>query len=250
MTRLTPDYKPPASAFHRRVILVTGAGDGIGKAVSMALAAHGAQLILLGRTQSKLEKTYDDIVAADHAEPAIWPMDFARAEWPEYMAVGEGIAKDFGRLDGLLHNAGMLGDRSPIEHYSARTWQTTLQVNLTAPFMLTRACLPLLKTSEDASVLFTSSGVGHEGRAYWGAYAASKAGIENLAETLADETETNTSIRVNTINPGPVRTAMRAEAYPAEDRDRLVRPEEITTPYLFLLGPASAGISGEHFDVQ
>jgi len=249
MTLQIPDYQPEADALAGRVVLVTGAGDGIGKAVSLAFARHGAQLILLGRTQSKLEQTYDELMAAGGRQPAIWPMDFASAQWPEFMAVGEGIANDFGRLDGMLHNAGVLGDRSPIEHYATKTWQKTLQVNLTAPFMLTRACLPLLKESADASVLFTSSGVGHRGRAYWGAYAVSKAGVENLAETLADETETNTAIRVNTINPGPVRTAMRAAAYPAEDRDSLRKPEDITTPYLFLLGPASKGISGQHFDI-
>lgn len=249
MTLQIPDYQAETNALAGRVVLVTGAGDGIGKAVSLALARHGAQLILLGRTQSKLEQTYDELMAAGGRQPAIWPMDFASAQWPEFMAVGEGIANDFGRLDGLLHNAGVLGDRSPIEHYATKTWQKTLQVNLTAPFMLTRACLPLLKESADASVLFTSSGVGHHGRAYWGAYAVSKAGVENLAETLADETETNTAIRVNTINPGPVRTAMRAAAYPAEDRDSLRKPEDITTPYLYLLGPASKGISGQHFDI-
>ncbi len=250
MTHRIADYRPAADELRGRVILVTGAGDGIGKAVCLSLAAHGAQLVLLGRTQSKLEGTYDEIAAAGHAEPAICPLDLGKAEWPACMAVGEGIERDFGRLDGLLHNAGILGDRSPIEHYSTRTWQHTLQVNVTAPFMLTRACLPLLKQSRDASIVFTSSGVGHKGRAYWGAYAVSKAGLENLAETLADETEVNTAIRVNTINPGPVRTAMRAQAYPAEDRDRLLRPEDITAPYLYLLGPAGKGTSGRHFDIQ
>lgn len=250
MSRRIPDFAPAADELKGRVILVTGAGDGIGKAVSLALSDHGAQLILLGRTQRKLENTYDEIVGAGHAEPAICPLDLARAQWPEFMAIGEGIAQDFGRLDGLLHNAGILGDRSPIEHYSVSTWENTLKVNLTAAFMLTRACLPLLKQAGEASVLFTSSGVGHSGRAYWGAYAASKAGLENLAETLADETETNTGIRVNTINPGPVRTAMRNAAYPAEDRDTLVKPEAITAPYIYLLGPASKGVSGKHFDIQ
>ncbi len=250
MNHSVPEFEPAENELKDRVILVTGAGDGIGRAVARELAHHGASLVLLGRTQGKLEQTYDDIMASKAPEPAICPLDLAKAEWPDYMAIGEGIANDFGRLDGILHNAGMLGDRSPIEHHSISAWQKTLQVNLTAPFMLTRACLPLLKQSPDASVIFTSSGVGHKGRAYWGAYAVSKAGLENLAETLADELEVNTRIRVNTINPGPVRTAMRAAAYPAEDREELLSPADISRAYLYLLGPASVGISGRHFDIQ
>lgn len=250
MSNAVPEFKPQAGALRERVILVTGAGDGIGKAVALALAEYGAQLILLGRTQSKLEQVYDQITAAGQPQPAICPLDLARAEWPEFMAVGEGIAQDFGRLDGLLHNAAILGDRSAIEHHSISGWEQTLRVNLSAPFMLTRACLPLLKQSPDASVVFTSSGVGHRGRAYWGAYAVSKAGLENLTETLADETEANTHIRVNSINPGPVRTAMRAQAFPAEDRDKLVSAEDISNAYLYLLGPASRDVSGQHFDIQ
>lgn len=250
MSQPLPDFEIADNVLADRVILVTGAGGGIGKEVALTLAGYGAQLILLGRTQSKLEKIYDLIVAAGNAEPAICPLDLGKAEWPEFMAIGEGIAKDFGRLDGLLHNAAILGDRSAVEHYSVTVWERTLRINLTAPFMLTRACMPLLKQADDASVVFTSSGVGHRGRAYWGAYAASKAGLENLAETLADETEVNTRIRVNTINPGPVRTAMRLAAYPAEDRDKLTAPRDVTRPYLFLLGPASKGITGKHFDIQ
>lgn len=250
MNQTFPDFDLKENELAGRVILVTGAGSGIGHEVSLALARYGAQLILLGRTQSKLEQTYDAIMAEGRAEPSLCPVDLGKAEWPDFMAIGEGIAQDFGRLDGLLHNAAILGDRSAIEHYSVSTWQKTLRINLTAPFMLTRACMPVLKQSEDASVVFTSSGVGHRGKAYWGAYAVSKAGLENLAETLADETEVNTRIRVNTINPGPVRTAMRLAAYPAEDRSKLVSADEITEPYVYLLGPASKALSGQHLDIQ
>lgn len=250
MIQKVPEFKLADNELIDRVILVTGAGDGIGRAVAVSLAQHGAQLILMGKTQSKLESLYDEIVAAGHTAPAICPVDFGKAEWVDFMAIGEGIQQDFGRLDGLLHNAGILGDRSAIEHYSTSVWQRTLRVNLTAPFMLTRACMPVLKQSDDASVVFTSSGVGHRGRAYWGAYAVSKAALENLAETLADETETNTNVRVNTINPGPVRTAMRLAAYPAEDREKLLSPAAVTRPYLYLLGPASKGVSGKHYDIQ
>ncbi|HUO83344.1 MAG TPA: YciK family oxidoreductase [Gammaproteobacteria bacterium] len=233
-----------------RVILVTGAGDGIGRAVAAACAARRATVVLLGRTVTKLESLYDEIVAAGSPRPAIQPLDLARATWDDYLEVAEALDAQYGRLDGLLHNAAILGDMSPIEHYDVEVWQRVLHVNLTAPFALTRACLPVLKRSADASVVFTSSSVGRKGRAYWGAYAASKAGIESLSEVLADETGENTRIRVNSINPGRTRTAMRRLAYPFEDRGRLARPEEIVAPYLYLLGPESRGITGQRFDCQ
>jgi NAD(P)-dependent dehydrogenase (short-subunit alcohol dehydrogenase family) len=143
-----------------------------------------------------------------------------------------------------------LGERSPIEHHEIHIWQQVLQVNLTAPFMLTKACLELLYKSPDASVVFTSSGVGRKARAYWGAYSVSKYGVEALALTLADETEFRKTLRVNTLNPGPVRTEMRRKAFPAEDRDKLAAPEDILGTYLYLLGPDSKGQTGKQFDAQ
>jgi NAD(P)-dependent dehydrogenase (short-subunit alcohol dehydrogenase family) len=153
------------------------------------------------------------------------------------------------RLDGLLHNAAILGDRSPIEHYDIGLWQRVMQVNVTAPFILTRCFLSLLRHSKDASIVFTTSGVGHRGRAYWGAYAASKFAIEGMSQVLADELE-NTSIRVNCINPGRTRTRMRAHAYPAEDPKTVPLPESLTGPYLYLLGPDSVGVTGQRIECQ
>ncbi len=243
-------HRPAADEMKDRVILVTGAGDGIGRAVALALAAHGATLILSGRTTRKLEQTYDAIVAAGGAKPSIAPLNFEKALAQDYDAVADGIEKEYGRLDGLLHNAAMLGQLSPIEHYDVPTWYRVLHVNLTAAFALTQVCFPLLRKSPDASVLFTSSTVGRKGRALWGAYAVSKFGVEGLMQVLADETRSAGKIRVNSINPGPTRTNLRVQAYPAEDRSHMPEPAAIVTAYLFLLGPASRGISGQAFSAQ
>ena len=242
------DYRPARDALAGRVILVTGATAGIGRAVARALAAHGATLLLHGRSAKKLEELYRDL-APIGPEPAVAELDFERAQGPEYQALTEEIEKRYGRLDGLLHNAGVLGDLSPIEHYDIGVWQRVLLVNLTAPFILTRCLLPLLRKSADASVLFTTSGVGNRGRAFWGAYAVSKFGTEGLAQVLADELE-STPIRVNSINPGATRTGMRARAYPAENPETLPAPDALTLPYLYLLGPAARGVRGQRIDAQ
>lgn len=245
-----PAYSPAPDLLRERIILVTGASDGIGRAVAKACAAHGATVILHGRTVSKLEKVYDDIIASGYPQPAIFPLDLASATWPEYAAMADAIGEKYGRLDGLVHNAGMLGKRMMLAQYDPALWQQVLLVNLTAPFLITRACLPLLECSADASVVFVSSGVGRRARAFWGAYAVSKFGLEGLMQVLADETETRGRIRANSLNPGPARTAMRLAAYPAEDRSKLKTPEELVAPFLYLLGPDSRGVTGKRFDAQ
>jgi NAD(P)-dependent dehydrogenase (short-subunit alcohol dehydrogenase family) len=241
-------YRPSPEAFAGRVVLVTGATAGIGRAVATALARHGATVLLHGRNEKALQALYDELRALG-PEPAVALLDLERAQGPDYQTLTTAIESRYGRLDGLLHNAAILGDRSPIEHYDIGLWQRVVHVNLTAPFILTRCLLPLLRKSRDASMLFTTSSVGHVGRAYWGAYAVSKFGVEGLAQVLADELE-NTSIRVNAINPGRTRTRMRARAYPAEDPATLPAPESVTLPYLYLLGPDSRGVSGQRVDVQ
>lgn len=243
-------YTPEPDVLRGRVILVTGAGQGIGRAASLAFATHGATVVLVSRTQARLEKVYDEIKAAGGPEPAIAVMDFRKAGGPEYESLAEQIESTYGRLDGLLHNAGILGQRAPIEHYDVGTWHEVLHINLTVPFVLTRALLPMLRKSEDASVVFTSSSVGRRGRAYWGAYAVSKFGIEGLSQVLADETDSSGHIRVNCINPGGTRTAMRRAAYPGEDPASVPEPAELMSTYLFLLGPASRGVTGGTFDCQ
>jgi len=233
-----------------RVILVTGAGAGIGRALAKATANLGATVILLGRTVSRLESLYDEICAAGGQSPAIFPLNLERAGGEDYDRLSGAIEEQWGRLDGLVQNAGLLGGRTPIEHHDVGEWQRVLHVNLTAPFILCRCLLPLMLKSADASVVFTSSGVGRRGKAYWGAYAVSKFGIEGLNQVLADELEKKENIRVNAVNPGPTRTSMRAAAYPAEDPGQLKSPEEILGPYLYLLGPDSRGVSGQSFDAQ
>lgn len=244
------DYQPATDSLKDRIILITGAGDGIGRSVAVAAARHGATVILTGRTVRKLEATYDLITQANGPRPAIHPLDMASATLADYQAFAAAIGQEYGRLDGLLHNAGILGTRTPLAEYDAMEWQMVLQVNLHAGFLLTQACLPVLKQSPDASVIFTSSGVGRKARAYWGAYAVSKSATEGLMQVWADELENTSKIRVNSINPGPTRTRMRLKAFPAEDRTQLKTPDEITGTYLYLLGSESKDINGQQFDAQ
>jgi NAD(P)-dependent dehydrogenase (short-subunit alcohol dehydrogenase family) len=244
------DYQAPSDLLAGRVILVTGAGDGIGRAAALAYARHGATVVLLGRTVRKLEQVYDEIQAAGGAEPAITPLDLSKATLPQYDEIAGAIASEFGRLDGLLHNAADLGTLTPLELYDLEVWSRTLQVNLHAPFLLTRACLDLLKKSADASVVFTSADVGRHSRAYWGAYAVSQFAIEGLMQTWAAELRDTTPIRMNSLNPGAVQTHMRRRAYPGENPSQLKKPEEIMAAYLYLMGPDSRGATGQAFDAQ
>jgi NAD(P)-dependent dehydrogenase (short-subunit alcohol dehydrogenase family) len=243
-------YQPAADVLKDRVILITGASDGIGKAVALAAAARGAQVILHGRKVRSLESVYDTIIGAGGARPSILPLDFEKAGPAEYDSLVAALEKEFGRLDGLVHNAGMLGERAPIEHYDVAKWMRTMHVNVNAPFILTRCCLPLLRAAPDPSILFTSSGVVPRPRAYWGAYLVSKWASDGLMHMLADELEAKPTVRVNSVNPGKVKTNMRLQAYPAEDRSLLAEPETIVATYLYLLGPDSRGVSGKTFDCQ
>lgn len=244
------EYQAGPGLLTERVILVTGAGAGIGRALAKAAAGLGATVILLGRRVRPLESVYDEICAAGGPTPAIFPLNLERAAGEDYDRLSGAIEAQWGRLDGLVQNAGILGSRTPIEHHDVGEWQRVLHVNLTAPFILCRCLLPLLLKSQDASVVFTSSGVGRRGKAYWGAYAVSKFGVEGLSQVLADELANKPAIRINAVNPGPTRTSMRAAAYPAEDPQKLKTPEEILGVYLYLLGPASRGVTGRSFDAQ
>jgi NAD(P)-dependent dehydrogenase (short-subunit alcohol dehydrogenase family) len=240
-------YQPDNRLLAERNILVTGAGSGIGQAVAKAFAAHGATIILLGRENRRLEETYDAIENAGGPIPAIIPFDLHKAPAGDYYALGETLHNEFGTLHGLVHCAAQLSLLSRIDDYDVETWNKVIQVNLTAPFILTQACLPLLRRAQDASIIFTSDRVGRKGKAYWGAYAVSKSGIEGLMETLADELE-NSPIRVNTIAPGPTQTSLRAWAYPGEDPNTLPKPESRVAEYLYLAGPDSIGVTGQRFD--
>lgn len=245
------DYQAPADLLRDRIIMVTGAGSGIGRAAAMSYAAHGATVILVGRTVEKLEEVYDEIEAAGYPQAAIAPMNFEGAAVKEYDELAMTIEQNFGRLDGLLHNAGILGARSPVELYDPETWNRVMQVNATAPFLMSRALIPLLRKSSDASVIFTSSGVGRQARAYWGAYAVSKFAVEGLSQLLADELDDeHHNIRVNSLNPGATRTGMRMLAYPAEDPNKNPAPEALMPVYLYLMGKDSRELNGQQIDAQ
>ena len=246
----TKTYSYADDLLRDRIILVTGASDGIGKALALECARLGAQVILHGRSVPKLEAVYDQITAIEGAaRPSIAVLDLAAANAESYTTLAQSIDDEFGRLDGLVQNASILGERYALEQYDAVLFQRVMHVNVTAAFALTQVLMPLLQKSEDASVIFTSSGVGRKGKAFWGAYAVSKFATEGLSEVLADETK-HTFIRVNCINPGATRTGMRLAAYPAEDRDLLKTPEDILPTYIYLLGADSKGVTGESIDAQ
>jgi NAD(P)-dependent dehydrogenase (short-subunit alcohol dehydrogenase family) len=243
-------YQAAPDLLDGRIILITGASDGIGKALAIRAAELGAQVILHGRNTKKLEAVYDQVAAIDGApRPSIAVLDLAMADGDAYNALVDSIAQEFGQLDGLVHNASMLGKRLSIEQYEPAEWQQVMHVNLTAAFVLTQMLLPMLKKSADPSVVFTSSGVGRVGKAFWGAYAVSKFGTEALSQILANE-HPHSPARFNCINPGPVRTGMRKAAYPAEDSETLKTPDDILPTYLYLLGPDSRGVSGQSLDCQ
>ncbi len=244
------EYKAPENLLQDRIILVTGAGSGIGRAAACAYAAQGATVILVGRTLEKLEQVYDEIEAAGHPQPAIVPLNLESASEHEYLELANTLEQEFGRLDGLLHNASLLGLRTPMESYDPVVWNQVMQVNVNAGFMLTQALIPLLNESENASIIFTTSGVGRKGKAFWGAYAVSKFATEGMAQVLAQELENTSNIRVNCINPGATRTQMRANAYPAENPQANPVPEDIMPLYLYLMGPDSKTVNGQSLDAQ
>lgn len=243
------DYQIAANNLKDRVILVTGAGDGIGREAAIQYAAHGATVLLLGRTVAKLEAVYDQIERNGNKQAVIIPLDLMGATKQHYLEMASTIQQQFGRLDGVLHNAGLLGALSPLEHIEEATFDDVMQVNVKAQLLLTQAILPLIKQSPDGRIIFTSSTVGHNGRAFWGTYAISKFATEGMMQVLADELS-DTSVNVNAINPGGTRTGMRAQAFPAEDARLLKTPQDIMPLYLYLMGPESRHVSGQCIDAQ
>ncbi|HLR17127.1 MAG TPA: YciK family oxidoreductase [Alcanivoracaceae bacterium] len=243
-------YECPDNALQGKVILVTGAGDGIGRAAALTFAEHGATVILLGRTPEKLERVYDEIERRGGPQPAIVPMNLAVVTPDQCLELSNMLGAAFPQLDGILHNASSLGNITPIENYDEGTWDTVMQVNVNAGFYLTRALMPMLRASNDARIVFTSSSVGRKGRAFWGAYAVSKFATEGLMQVLADELENTGNITVHSINPGGTRTDMRAQAYPGEDPLTRKTPEEIMPAYLYLFGPEGAKHTGLAIDAQ
>lgn len=244
------NYQASANSLKDRIILVTGAGDGIGKAAAIAYAQAGATLILAGRTVEKLEQVYDQIIAGGGIEPIIYPVDFEGATEDDFNELANQCDHQFGRLDGLLLNAGILGQRTPLSNYREDVWTKVIQVNVTSQHLIAKALMPILEASDNASVIFTTSGVGRVGRAYWGAYAVSKFAVEGMVQTWAAETEGLNFVRINCINPGATSTHMRATAFPAENPESIASPEEIMPAYLYLMSSESIDVNGQSIDAQ
>lgn len=245
------DYQAPSQLLAGKTILVTGAGDGIGKAAALAYAEQGATVILLGRTTKKLEAVYDTIETKGYPQAAIVPLNLDGASEHEYLELANTLKAEFGQLDGLLHNASLLGERCDIQHYDVQLFEQVMRVNVTSQLLLTQALMPLLEKSPQASIIFTSSGVGRTAKAKWGAYAVSKFATEAMMQLFANElVESHPNIRANAINPGATRTAMRAAAYPNEAPESLPRADEIMPLYLYLMGKDSLTINGQSLNAQ
>jgi len=244
------EYLAPPDLLRDKVILITGAGGGLGRALALACARCGAQVILSGRQKLKLDRIYDAIVARGGPTPALAPLDLATATAAQYDELATVIEREFGRLDGLVHAAALLGDRTPLEQYDVPTWCKVLHVDLTAPFILTQVLMPVMRKADTASVIFVSSSVARRPKAYWGAYAVAKAGLESLSAMLALEVESQGKLRINSVNPGSMRTAMRAAAYPAENPQQVTDPASVTGTFLYLLGPDGRAVNGQHFEAQ
>jgi NAD(P)-dependent dehydrogenase (short-subunit alcohol dehydrogenase family) len=243
-------FTPESGLLAGRVILITGAGSGLGRALAVECARSGATVILSGRNGAKLERVYDEIETMGAPQPAIAILDLAVATAVDYDHLAKTVDGEFGKLDGLVHAAGLLGDRTPLEQYDVPTWCKVLHVNLTAPFILTQVLLPTLRKSADASVIFVSSGVVNNQRPFWGAYAVAKTGLESVRSMLSQELDGEPNIRVNSVNPGRMRTAMRAAAYPAEDPNTVPTPVSVSGAFLYLLSARSRGIDGEYIEAQ
>jgi NAD(P)-dependent dehydrogenase (short-subunit alcohol dehydrogenase family) len=242
-------YIPKERYLDKKTILVTGAGDGIGKQAALHYGKYGATVILLGKTVAKLESVYDEIINNGGNEPAIVPLDLQGATAKHYRDMANTISDQFGYLDGLLHNASVLGHLGPFAQISEQDWQNVFQVNVTSQFLMTQALLPALKKAPNSSVIFTTSSVGLKGRAYWGPYSVSKFATQGMMQILADEYE-NSQIRFNSINPGGTKTAMRAKAFPAENAENLKTPEEIMSLYLYLMDNETSRETGQTFEAQ
>ncbi|WP_158969032.1 YciK family oxidoreductase [Paraglaciecola sp. L3A3] len=243
------NYLPKEHYLDKKITLITGAGDGIGKQVALEYAKYGATVILLGKTVKKLEKVYDQIIAAGGNEPAIVPLDLKGATAQHYKDMASTIVDQFGHLDGLVHNASFVGHLGPFSQVSEADWHAVFQVNIHSQFLMTQALLPVLKKANQASVVFTTSSLGLKGKAYWGPYSISKFATQGMMQVLADEYE-NSNIRFNCINPGPTRTNMRTVAFPGEDASKLKTPAEVMTPYIYLMDNFTSKDNGQTFHAQ
>ena len=243
------DYVITPQILANKTILVTGAGSGIGRQAALTYAELGATVIILGKTVAKLESVYDEILAKGYPEPAIVPLDLKGATKQNYIDLAATIENQFGKLDGALLNASMLGELTPFSQIHQQIWQDVMQVNVNAQFMLSQALLPSLLKADNASLVFTTSGVGNKGKAYWGAYSVSKFATEGLMQVIADEYDSSV-LRTNAINPGATNTNMRSSAYPAENKASIAMPEDIMPLYVYLMSNDSKAVNGQRLNAQ
>ena len=244
-------YQAPNQLLKDKIILVTGAGDGIGKTAAITYAKHGATVILLGRTTKKLEAVYDYIEKQKYPQAAIVPLNLDGAAEHDYLELANTIENEFGRLDGILHNASVLGERTSLVNYDPTLFEQVMRVNVTSQLILNQALLPLMQKAKHAAIIFTSSSVGRKAKANWGAYAISKFATEAMMQLFASElADLSPHIRANVINPGATQTNMRANAYPEEDSTTLSTPEDIMPLYLYLMGNDSLTVNGQSLDAQ
>lgn len=235
------NFQAPESYLQDKVILITGASRGIGKAVALECARLGATVILVAKDLQRLEHTYDEVLALNAPQPAILNIDLEVATADDYQTIADSIDKEYGRLDGLLHNAGRVGGLTPLQNIEIDTWSKLITLHLHAPFLMSRACLPLLRNSQDPSILFT---IDETNKAYWGAYGVSKFGQVGLLKILADELDGDQKIRVNGIHPGIVRTDLRTHNYPGINPNEFPSPDTVTAPFIYFLGGESKGTTG------
>lgn len=244
------DYLPAPDLLAGRVILVTGASAGLGRAASLAYARHGATVALLARNEAGLDAVYDEIVAGGGPEPAMFPYDLGAADDRSLDTLAGTLAQHLKRLDGVLHCAHQFYSLTPLELQTLDQWQTLMRVNLIAPFALTRACLPLLRQSPDASVVFTGETHGHRPSAYWGGYAVAKSGLETLTRIWADELDAETTLRINTLIPGQVATTLRSRTHPGLPAESVPAAEDLMPWYLYLMGTDSRAVRGQIIECQ
>ena len=241
-------YTPSEQAFADKIIMITGAADGIGRSVTIELAKHGATVIMLDKKTRHLEKLFDQIMERGYVEPIILPVDLLEITPESATELAQAVYDDFGKLDGLLHNAAELGSPSPLDQYDLEYWNQVMHINLQAPYFLTRALLPLLKQEATTNILFTTADVAREPQAYWGAYSIAYAGLEAQMSIWAHELENISKVKINSIDPGPVRTSFRRRSHPGESQDSLITPQAITKAYLKMM--ENKELHGEQLSLQ
>lgn len=240
---------PAAESLRDRVVLITGATGGLGRATSLAAASAGATLVLLGRKVRALEAIYDELVSSGAPTPALYPMDLAGATPKDYAELAYAIEREFGRLDGLVHTAAQFDSLQPFDQQTSEEWTRTQQVNLTAPFLLTQACLPLMRSADDAAIVFVFDDLARVGKAFWGGYGVAKHALQGLASIVHQETESS-SVRTHALLPGPMRTALRRAAYYGENTLEHPDPAFAAGAITGLLGPAALHLRGATLDLR